>query len=149
MIEVTKKLHHHGEPTPAPEFTVILDYEQRTKGRLKAKTTTGEELGLFLERGKVLRDGDILESSSGELIKVCAAEEELVLATCEDWLTFSRCCYHLGNRHVPIQVDALSLKMRPDYILEEMLVTLGMVTQKTFSSFDPEQGAYSGGHHHH
>lgn len=149
MIEVTKKLHHHGEEIPAPEFTVILDYEQRTKGRLKAKTTTGEELGLFLERGKVLRDGDILESSSGALIKVRAAEEELILATCEDWLTFSRCCYHLGNRHVPIQVDALSLKMRPDYILEEMLVKLGMNTQKTLSSFDPEQGAYSGGHHHH
>ena len=149
MIEVTKKLHTHGEAIPAPDFTVVLDYEQRTKGRLKATTTTGEEVGLFLERGKVLRNGDILEASTGELVRVQAAEEELVVAHCGDWLTFSRCCYHLGNRHVPIQVEALSLRMRPDYILEEMLQQLGMITNKTCSSFDPEQGAYSGGHHHH
>ncbi len=149
MIEVVKKLHLHGEPPRKPEFTIVLDYDQRTKGRLKATAVCGESLGLFLERGKVLRDGDVLECASGELVLVKSADETLVEATCEDWLTFSKCCYHLGNRHVPIQVGALQLKMRPDYILEDMLVQLGMTTATITAGFDPEQGAYAGGHHHH
>lgn len=149
MIEVVKKLHLHGASEKNPRYTVVLDYDQRTKGRLKATATTGEELGLFLERGKVLRDGDLLESSAGDLIQVKAADEALIEATCDDWLTFSKCCYHLGNRHVPIQVESLSLRMRPDYILEDMLQQLGMRTATVSAGFDPEQGAYSGGGHHH
>ncbi|KZY61235.1 hypothetical protein A3742_26720 [Oleiphilus sp. HI0071] len=149
MIEVVKKLHLHGAPPREPELTVVLDYDQRTKGRLKATAVSGEPLGLFLERGKVLRDGDVLECSSGELVLVKSANETLVEATCDDWLTFSKCCYHLGNRHVPIQVEALRLRMRPDYILEDMLKQLGMRTTTVSAGFDPEQGAYAGGHHHH
>lgn len=149
MIQVVKKLHLHGALPKQPEYTVVLDYDQRTKGRLKAKAVTGEELGLFLERGKVLRDGDVLECASGDWVLVKSAEETLVEAACDDWLTFSKCCYHLGNRHVPIQVDELKLRMRPDYILEDMLKQLGMETRTVSTGFDPEQGAYSGGHHHH
>lgn len=149
MIEVTGKHHFHGEFDGEIKHTVVLDYDQRTKGRLKARSVEGLELGLFLERGKVLRNGDVLTSSDGEFILVQSAEEQLVKAYCDDWLVFAKCCYHLGNRHVPIQVQELCLFMRPDYILEEMLQQLGMTTETVTCGFDPEQGAYSGGHHHH
>ena len=149
MLEVEKKHHHHGELIREIAHTVVLDYDQRSKGRLKAVTTTGQAIGLFLERGKVLRNGDILETKDGELVLVQSAQESLIEGSCDDWLVFSKCCYHLGNRHVPIQIDELSLRMRPDYILEEMMQQLGLTTKTVEAGFDPEQGAYAGGHHHH
>lgn len=139
----------HSDTTPEVNHTIILDYDQRTKGRLRTVTVNGVDAGLFLERGKVLRDGDLLATKDGELVAVQAANESLIEARCDDWLTFAKCCYHLGNRHVPIQVGDLFLRMRPDYILEDMLVQLGMSASKITAPFDPEQGAYSGGHHHH
>lgn len=139
----------HSDTTPEVNHTIILDYDQRTKGRLRTVTVNGVDAGLFLERGKVLRDGDLLATKDGELVAVQAANESLIEARCDEWLTFAKCCYHLGNRHVPIQVGDLFLRMRPDYILEDMLVQLGMSASKITAPFDPEQGAYSGGHHHH
>jgi len=149
MIEVKKKAHIHAGETPEVKHTIVLDYDQRTKGRLRTITTDGDDIGLFLERGKVLRDGDYLLTSDDNLVRVVAADEALVEARCDDWLTFAKCCYHLGNRHVPIQVEHLMLRMRPDYILEDMLNQLGMSVAKVNSGFNPEQGAYAGGHHHH
>lgn len=139
----------HSDTTPEVNHTIILDYDQRTKGRLRTVTVNGVDAGLFLERGKVLRNGDLLATKDGELVAVQAANESLIEARCDEWLTFAKCCYHLGNRHVPIQVGDLFLRMRPDYILEDMLVQLGMSASKITAPFDPEQGAYSGGHHHH
>lgn len=149
MIEVVEKVHMHSDTTPEVNHTIILDYDQRTKGRLRTVTVNGVDAGLFLERGKVLRNGDLLATKDGELVAVQAANESLIEARCDEWLTFAKCCYHLGNRHVPIQVGDLFLRMRPDYILEDMLVQLGMSASKITAPFDPEQGAYSGGHHHH
>ena len=147
MLELIKK-HSGGSSVGQPELTVILDYDQRSKGRLRAISTDGQDLGLFLERGKVLRDGDVLESRDGTLVLVKAADEQLLEAYCDDWETFAKCCYHLGNRHVPVQIFDKSLRMRPDHILEDMINQLGMHTKHIEKGFDPEQGAYSGGHSH-
>jgi len=129
--------------------TLILPFELRQRGRLKAVTDNGVEVGLFLERGKVLSDGMLLESEDGKRIRVRAQAEAVVTAYCDDWLTFARACYHLGNRHVPLQVGERWVRFQPDHVLEEMVRLLGLNTRSELAPFDPEGGAYSGGHHHH
>lgn len=144
---------NHGASVPSSDAKIVdqvyLSYEQRTKGRLKVTSIGGEELGLFLERGKVLCDADILESEDGRLWEVKASEESLIVGRCDSWELFSRCCYHLGNRHVPLQIGERELAIQADHILSDMLEQLGMTVEKVLAPFTPEQGAYSGGHHHH
>lgn len=148
MIKIEMNLgHRHDIEQFAGEL--LLSYDQRKKGRLHAETTNGLEVGLFLERGKVLRDGDVLQANSGEYILVRASNEQLTEGRCEDWLTFSKCCYHLGNRHVPIEIEDRVLRLQSDHILKDMLSQLGMDVRECEGPFNPEQGAYSGGHHHH
>ena len=111
----------------------------------------GEELRIFLDRGKILAIGSILQSSCGKNFWVAAAKEEVLSAKSDDWLTFSRACYHLGNRHVKLQVGDRWLRILPDHVLEDMLVKLGMCTQLETAEFVPESGAYtqfSKGHVH-
>ena len=90
-------------------------------------------------------------SSCGKNFWVVAAKEEVLSAKSDDWLTFSRACYHLGNRHVKLQVGDRWLRILPDHVLEDMLIKLGMCTQLETAEFVPESGAYtqfSKGHVH-
>ncbi|MDX1452940.1 MAG: urease accessory protein UreE [Oleiphilaceae bacterium] len=136
---------------PASDISasITLSYEQRVKGRLLASDDKGRDVGLFLERGKTLREGDILKSEDGQLLQVRAQNEALREAKCDNWLTFAKAVYHLGNRHVPVEINELRLKIQPDAILEEMLQVLGLEVAAIDGPFNPESGAYSGGHHHH
>ncbi|MBN1005064.1 urease accessory protein UreE [Amphritea pacifica] len=148
MLEVYERLgdHCHG----VVYTTVVLSQEQRDRGRLKLTGENGEEIRLFLERGKPLLVGEYLKSSCGKLIKVEGAVEPVTHAECDDWHTFARACYHLGNRHVKLQVGERWLRMQPDHVLEEMLELLGLTLSHQEAIFVPESGAYShGGHHHH
>lgn len=148
MLEVYERLgdHCHG----VVYTTVVLSQEQRDRGRLKLTGENGEEIRLFLERGKPLLVGEYLKSSCGKLIKVEGAVEPVTHAQCDDWHTFARACYHLGNRHVKLQVGERWLRMQPDHVLEEMLELLGLTLSHQEAIFVPESGAYShGGHHHH
>lgn len=129
--------------------TVVLNHEQRQKGRLKAQASSGSEVRLFLDRGHALMPGDLLKTECGQVIQVEAARETVMQATCDDWRQFSRACYHLGNRHVKIEVGDRVLKITPDYVLQEMLEQLGLVVTTVEDVFIPESGAYSKGHHHH
>jgi urease accessory protein len=147
MIEVTENLGQLGAKSAAA-LEICLDYDQRSKGRLKASADTGEDIGLFLERGKVLQDGDILRATSGALIRVVAKQELLIRAKAEDWPSFARSCYHLGNRHVPIEIGDLELFLRPDHILQAMVESHGLNGSEVLKAFNPEQGAYAGGHGH-
>ena len=146
MLRVTENTGN--QPDSQTELSLTLDYDQRVKGRLRANLDSGEDVGLFLERGKVLQNDDVLKAEDGTLIKVLAADEQVVEASCDDWLTFSKCCYHLGNRHVPLQVGERLLRFKPDHVLQEMIEMLGMVCKETVAPFNPESGAYSGGHSH-
>lgn len=131
---------------------VVLDHLQRDRGRLRTQTPDGIEVRVFLERGKPLLVGEILQSECGKHIQVQGAAEPVTTAHCDDWLTFSRACYHLGNRHVKLQVGSDAgapwLRIVPDHVLEEMLELLGLALIKEQAVFVPESGAYSGGHSH-
>jgi urease accessory protein len=129
--------------------TLLLSYEQRTKGRLRATTEKGQDVGIFLERGKTLKHGDLLESDDGQVIRVEAKIENLIKGSGKNWHLFSRCCYHLGNRHVAIQIGECELWIQSDHILKDMLAQLGMHVSECMAPFEPEQGAYAGGHHGH
>ena len=112
-------------------------------------TDDGIETRLFLERGKPLQIGELLRSQCGKILKVNGAKELVITAFCEDWSLFSRACYHLGNRHVKLQIGERWLRITPDHVLEEMLQKLGLQTRHETSVFIPESGAYNHGHHHH
>ncbi len=148
MLEVYERLgdHCHG----VVYTTVVLSHEQRDRGRLKLTGENGEEVRLFLERGKPLQVGEYLKTTCGKYVQVEGAVEPVTHAECYDWHTFARACYHLGNRHVKLQVGDRWLRMQPDHVLEEMLELLGLTLTHQEAVFVPESGAYSnGGHHHH
>lgn len=142
---VAKSDHCHGDVTD----TLSLPFAQRQKGRFKASTETGLDVGIFLTRGEVLREGDYLKSECGKHFLVQAEAETLTLAKTDDWLAFSKACYHLGNRHVPLQVGELWLTFQPDHVLEEMVELLGLKVESIQSGFNPENGAYASSHKHH
>ncbi len=147
MLEVYERLGMHcHEPV---DETVTLGHEQRDKGRLRVVSDSGTEVRLFLERGKPLQVGEYLKTECGKIIQVSGAIEAVAHASCEDWHTFSRACYHMGNRHVKLQVGDRWLRFKPDHVLEEMVHLLGLLVSHENAVFVPESGAYSHGHHHH
>ncbi|WP_372831191.1 urease accessory protein UreE [Pontibacterium sp.] len=147
MLEIYERLGTHCHH--AADAVVVLSHEQRDRGRLRLTSETGEEVRVFLERGKPLLVGEFLKTQCGRYVKVEGAVETVAHATCDDWHTFARACYHLGNRHVKIEVGERWLRIKPDHVLEEMLVLLGLVVSHEEQVFVPESGAYSHGHHHH
>ncbi len=129
---------------------IVLSHGQRDKGRLKTQTSTGDEVHIFLDRGTPLMIGEVLRTRCGKHIAIEGAPEQVVTARCDDWETFSRACYHLGNRHIKIQVGDRWLRMLPDHVLENMLKLQGLTTLREIAVFQPEAGAYSGlSIHHH
>lgn len=137
------------DPNLPCDEVIVLTQEQRDKGRLKTLSETGAEVRVFLERGKPLMVGEMLKTECGKHIQVQGAVELITRAECDDWHTFSRACYHLGNRHVKLQVGDRWLQMTSDHVLEDMLKMLGLTVSHVDAVFVPESGAYSHGHHHH
>ena len=128
---------------------LVLPFELRQKSRLRATTSGGEEIGLLLERGTILRDGDCLRADDGRVVRVRAAPEELIEVRCEDAEQLARAAYHLGNRHTPVQVGPNWLRLAADHVLAQMLSGLGLTPIALTAPFEPEAGAYAAGHHHH
>ena len=128
---------------------LVLPFELRQKSRLLTKLSTGEEVGLMLERGTVLRGGDRVRASDGRIVRVVAADEALMEARCADSTTLARCAFHLGNRHTPVEVRDDALRFTADTVLAEMLRGLGASVSTLSAPFEPEAGAYAAGHHHH
>ncbi len=147
MLEINQRLGLAAINTL--DGAITLTHDQREKGRLRIHTDSGEEVRLFLERGRPLAVGEILKSECGRHLQVRGAMEPVVTATCDDWHLFARACYHLGNRHVKIEVGERWLRIKPDHVLEAMLIQLGLMTQPEDAVFNPESGAYAHGHHHH
>ncbi|WP_447894562.1 urease accessory protein UreE [Vreelandella sp. GE22] len=134
--------------------TLTLPFELRIRGRLKAESDGGRALGLFLDRGPVLRSGEGLKAESGEVIRVCAAIEPVVTARVSSGLPLARLAYHLGNRHVQLALGEDDqggwVRFPPDHVLEELATLLGATLEHGEATFDPEPGAYNqvGGHSH-
>jgi len=131
------------------DVTLTLPYELRQKSRLRASLDNGKDIGLLLPRGTILRGGDYIQAEDGTTIKVMAADELVSVAEIEDRLLFARACYHLGNRHVPLQIGDGWLRYLHDHVLDDMLAGLGIKVTTEQAPFEPEAGAYGGGHHHH
>lgn len=134
---------------PATE-TLVLPFEFRCKSRLRTRLESGEEVGLFLERGTVLRGGALLEANDGRIVEVAAAIEAVMEARSRDALLLARAAYHLGNRHVAVQLLPGRVRFARDHVLGEMLVGLDMEVTEAHAPFEPESGAYGGhsGHGH-
>jgi len=134
---------------PAHDAELILPFDLRQKSRLRTTVAGGEEIGLFLERGTILRDGDCLKADDGRVVRVTAAPEDLLEVRCPDSDALARAAYHLGNRHTPVQVGAGWLRLANDDVLGAMLRGLGATVAPVRAPFEPEPGAYAGGHHSH
>jgi len=144
MICLTRKL----EDNQPPVTTLTLPWEQRIRSRLRVVLDNGAEAGLFLERGALLGDGDLLASEDGTVVRVKAAAETLSSVVSDDPLAVARACYHLGNRHTPLEIANGRLRYLHDPVLDEMIRGIGLSVQIDRAPFQPEAGAY-GGHHHH
>jgi len=128
---------------------LVLPYELREKCRLRATLDSGETVGVFTVRGTVLRDGDLLTGADRRVVQVVAAPEATYRVSCRDAHALLRCAYHLGNRHTQVQLGEGFLRIRADAVLKDMLAGLGATVAEELSPFEPEAGAYGGGHHHH
>lgn len=153
MLEATEVLRsttRPDEPAPGTAATLTLTFDQRRKSRYRTRTDCGLDLGWFLPRGIVLAEGDCLLCTDGMHIRVKAADEEVSEVHCDDALLISRAAYHLGNRHVPLDITEERLRYQRDNVLDDMLVGLGLEPRHTQAPFNPENGAYHGhgGHGH-
>lgn len=126
---------------------LVLSFESRCKSRLRTRLESGEEAGIFLERGTVLRNGHLLEANDGRIVQVVAATEALMEVKSDDALLLARAAYHLGNRHVAVELRQGYLRFSCDHVLGEMVRGLGLVVVETMAPFEPEGGAY-GAHAH-
>jgi urease accessory protein len=128
--------------------TLVLPFGGRERCRQRARLASGEEVAMFLVRGTVLRDGDLLLGEGGRVVRVEAALEPTCVVRCVDATLLARCAFHLGNRHTQTQVGVGWLRIRVDPVLREMLVGLGAQVEEELAKFEPEAGAYGGGHSH-
>jgi urease accessory protein len=147
MLQAYQRLDHtHGEIVDS----ITLDQDTRKKARIKGVTDNGADIGIFMERGHPLLVGEILKTECGLLIEIKGAAEPVSTAIATDWLTFSKVCYHLGNRHTSLQIGELWLRFKPDHVLEALAEKYGLTLDKTPAIFEPESGAYGSksGHSH-
>jgi urease accessory protein len=166
MLQVSKLLAKSNGLAPAllnRAASVELDWDVRQKSRFDCSDSQGRHLGVFLPRGTVVRGGDVLVAEDGSLIKVIAAPQPvLVITHCKEHGTLfdlTRAAYHLGNRHVAIELKPDHLKIEPDHVLAQMLRNMHLIVWETRGPFEPEGGAYGGhgahgghshdGHDHH
>ncbi len=143
-LQIVERL---SESFPA-QATLTLPFESRRKSRLRTRLDSGEDVGLFLPRGTVLHDGDRLRTTDGLVVEVRAALETVSTARADDSLALARAAYHLGNRHIPLQLGYGWLRYPHDRVLDGMVHDLGLEITCEEVSFEPEAGAYSSGHHH-
>jgi urease accessory protein len=136
--------------------TVELDWDVRQKSRFDTTDSLGRHLGVFLPRGTLLRGGDVLVAEDGSMVRVLAAPQAVLRITaCPTHgspFDLTRAAYHLGNRHVPIELKPDHLKIEPDHVLADLLRAMHLIVNTVDEAFEPEGGAYSAathaGHHH-
>lgn len=144
MLNITRRLH---AKQPAA-VQLVLPFELRQKSRLRVRLSSGVEAGLFLERGGVLRGGDLLLADDGTVVEVVAAAETVSTVSALDAGHLLRAAYHLGNRHVPVQIRAGWLRYGHDHVLDDMVRGLGLTVLVEEAPFEPESGAYGYSHTH-
>jgi urease accessory protein len=144
VLNITRKL---PSSETASDVKLVLPFQLRNKSRLRTTLENGEEVGLFLERGSVLRGGDRLLADDGRVVEIVAEPEAVSTVRATDPLALCRASYHLGNRHVALQIGDGWLRYQYDHVLDEMVRGLGLSVTVEEAPFEPESGAY-GGHSH-
>jgi urease accessory protein len=133
--------------------TVELDWDVRQKSRFDCTDSAGRQLGVFLPRGTTVRGGDVLVAEDGSLVRVLAAKQTVLRIThCSahgSLYDLIRAAYHLGNRHVQIELKPDHLKIEPDHVLADMLRVMHLIVHTVSEPFEPEAGAYAQGGHAH
>ncbi len=133
--------------------TVELDWDVRQKSRFEATDSQGRTIGVFLPRGTTVRGGDVLVAEDGSLVRVIAAPQAVLKIThCAEHgapYDLLRAAYHLGNRHVPIELKPDHLKIEPDHVLADLLRGMHLIVTEVNEAFEPESGAYAAGGHAH
>ena len=126
--------------------TLELDWDTRAKSRFGATDSVGREIGVLLPRGTVLRGGDVLVAEDGSLVRVIAAAQPVLqVRHCPEHgqpFDLLRAAYHLGNRHVPLELQPLLLQFEPDPVLADMLRRQHLIVTEAQAAFEPEAGAY-------
>jgi urease accessory protein len=128
---------------------MALTFALRERSRFRAPLLSGEEIGVDLPRGALLRHGDRLKLADGRVVAIEAAPERLIEVHAHDALALARIAYHVGNRHVPIQIGDGWLRLLPDHVLQAMIERLGGHVHEVDEGFQPESGAYGHSHVHH
>jgi urease accessory protein len=146
MIELTAKLESGAHRSLCGQLS--LPFELRQKRWLNTALVSGEEVALRLPRGATLRGGDLLMASDCRVIEVIAAAERVVHVACATACELAQAAYHLGNRHVPLQIGDGFLRLSENHVLEEMLRGLGAKLSIIEAPFEPESGAYARAHSH-
>jgi urease accessory protein len=131
------------QPSEPPSDSLTLPFDLRQKSRFLTKLDSGKEIALVLPRGRVLRGGDRVTAADGREVEIVAAPEKLLHIESAE---LARVAYHLGNRHVPLQIGATFLRIAEDHVLEELARKLGARVSRIEAPFEPEAGAY--GHQH-
>jgi len=151
MIEIKHKLKPIVRSSYKVDIkgTLELPFEKRQKSRFKTRLVSGEEVGVMLPRGEILRGGDLVTTSDGRIIEVIAQLEKVLHVEGKSAGSLAKIAYHLGNRHVPVEVGDGYLRLGDDYVLERMLEGLGAKVSHTNAPFEPEAGAYGGAGHEH
>jgi len=145
MIRLIKKLDRPGRTN----LRVTLTLDQRVRNRLRVRLDDGREAGIFLARGDRLQDGGCLISEEGLIVRVKAAREPVSTALSQGPWLFARACYHLGNRHVALQIEPGRLRYPRDHVLDELVRGLGLEVIVEDAPIEPERGAYGGPGHAH
>lgn len=134
------------DPKSEPDYVLSLTAEERMRSRFLFQSDDGREVYLNLPRGTTLRDGDWLESDAGECLKIQAKPEPVLTVTTSASLNLLQAAYHLGNRHVPLEITDSYLRLSPDPVLQDLLEHRGLEIKSETAPFQPESGAY--GHAH-
>jgi urease accessory protein len=150
MLEIRSKLKvRRSAYRIEVKGSLRLPFEARQKSRLRTRLESGEEVALALPRGEVLRGGDLVSASDGRVFEIVAEPEKLLHVECDSPVALAKAAYLLGNRHVPVEVGEGYLRIAADHVLEEMLTKQGARVSPREAPFEPEAGAYAGGHAHH
>ena len=144
MLRILQRL----TDTRDAQLQLVLPFELRSRSRFRARLLSGEEVGVQLTRGQILRGGDRLLVEDGRVVEVQAAPESVSTVRAPDARLLARAAYHLGNRHVALQVGDGWLRYGHDHVLDEMVRGLGADITVEQAPFEPEAGAYHGGHEH-
>jgi len=139
MIRLTRIL---PPGTQTETASVRLTIDQRARSRLRVRLDDGREAGLFMDRGHLLRGGDLIGSEDGIVVRVIAAPERVSTVWSDDLTLLARAAYHLGNRHVALQIENDWLRYPHDHVLDAMLEGMGLHVDVNDAAFEPEGGAY-------